>query len=635
MPLAIDLIAHLVDYEGFSSVLNRWETERTSLLSEGHDKRSNLDLSISLSLESPRLDSVPHSRDLLSLLSMLPDGLSDIELLQARLPIDNILACKATLLSTSLANTDDRRRLKALVPIREYVGKISPPTVHLVQPLQNHFQQSLRIYDNLLVSGLKKDNPDLHNNIYYACIFHQFTLIAGHQIPLLSQIANALPDPRDPRLEVQFMVQRLAEMPHSKFPDAPTLVARALEYFPGFDDPDLKCKFFNNVARYHGSNSDLAQATHFAQTGLTLSIFAGNTRRQTDSLAMLAAMKWQAEAGKYFCIYQNSVPLLARAQVLLGLCGMSGSTLDYSLITSQAEAPRVKSEYVEARTLYEQIIRDVYPEQDPYQHAWALSNSTEIDVLTRTSQHQDIQTNLNIAKSIFNSMKMSVLGCDPVQTAIYLQTGDLLAAQTLLQKCLGCAWGHNVAATISCLQWLGDVSRWGTTNHTSSTWTMTLLAYSLKLKQKLQIHTALQFLGDVFLAKLNYDTAISLFTVALEGFTQMDVHSSRAECMICLGDIAKMHGELQKGVELWKTARSLFERSSQPKQVAHIDARLTGIGDLSADNFGVLAHLSSLHAPSGCMEELNAGPSATAWSKINDMEDLALEDDTNIVLVPA
>ncbi|KAJ7445247.1 P-loop containing nucleoside triphosphate hydrolase protein, partial [Mycena latifolia] len=80
MPLAIDLMAHLVEYEGASRLLERWDTEKTSLLSEGHDKGSNLNLSIALSLESPHLALVPHSRELLSLLSMLPDGLSDVEL---------------------------------------------------------------------------------------------------------------------------------------------------------------------------------------------------------------------------------------------------------------------------------------------------------------------------------------------------------------------------------------------------------------------------------------------------------------------------------------------------------------------------------------------------------------------------
>ncbi|KAJ7482597.1 hypothetical protein FB451DRAFT_1442047, partial [Mycena latifolia] len=147
MPLAIDLIAHLVDYDGMDSVMQHWETERTSLLSEGRNKGSNLDLSISMSLESPRLASVPHSRDLLSLLSMLPDGLADTDLVQSSLPIEKVLACKSALLCTSLAYTDDQKRLKALVPIREYMHKMHPPTAHMVQPLLKHFIQLLEVYE--------------------------------------------------------------------------------------------------------------------------------------------------------------------------------------------------------------------------------------------------------------------------------------------------------------------------------------------------------------------------------------------------------------------------------------------------------------------------------------------------------
>ncbi|KAJ7127853.1 hypothetical protein C8R44DRAFT_733263 [Mycena epipterygia] len=75
MPLAMDLIAHLVDHEGCEDILARWETEKISLLSSVHDKRSNLDMSIIISLSSPWLSS--GAKDLLSLLSILPDGLSD------------------------------------------------------------------------------------------------------------------------------------------------------------------------------------------------------------------------------------------------------------------------------------------------------------------------------------------------------------------------------------------------------------------------------------------------------------------------------------------------------------------------------------------------------------------------------
>jgi hypothetical protein len=66
MPLAIDLISHLVAEDGCANVLCRWNEDKTSLISEGYDRRSNLDLSIALSLSSPRMASIPQAQDLLS-----------------------------------------------------------------------------------------------------------------------------------------------------------------------------------------------------------------------------------------------------------------------------------------------------------------------------------------------------------------------------------------------------------------------------------------------------------------------------------------------------------------------------------------------------------------------------------------
>ncbi|KAJ7930983.1 P-loop containing nucleoside triphosphate hydrolase protein, partial [Mycena leptocephala] len=146
MPLAIDLIAHLVDVEGCSSVLSRWEAERTFVISEGYDKNSNLDVSISLSLSSPRIKAVPQAQELLSLLSMLPDGFSDVELLQSNLPIENIRNCKTTLIRTALAYLDDKKRLKGLIPIREYMQKTHPPRDGLVKPLFKHFHELLELH---------------------------------------------------------------------------------------------------------------------------------------------------------------------------------------------------------------------------------------------------------------------------------------------------------------------------------------------------------------------------------------------------------------------------------------------------------------------------------------------------------
>ncbi|KAJ7167028.1 hypothetical protein C8R46DRAFT_268998, partial [Mycena filopes] len=146
VPLAICLLAHLVDAEGCSTVLSRWQTEKTSVISDGHDKRSNMELSISLSLSSPRITSIPDARDLLSLMAILPDGLSDAELRQAKFPLRNILGCKDALVRTALAYIDEHKRLKVLVPIREYMQKLLPPTDRVIKPLLCHFQELLEFH---------------------------------------------------------------------------------------------------------------------------------------------------------------------------------------------------------------------------------------------------------------------------------------------------------------------------------------------------------------------------------------------------------------------------------------------------------------------------------------------------------
>ncbi|KAJ6480988.1 hypothetical protein C8R45DRAFT_800451, partial [Mycena sanguinolenta] len=144
MPLAVDLLAHLVDYEGLENVLTRWETEKTSMLSVGHDRKSNLDASISLSLSSPWISSA--SKELLSVLSILPNGLSDAELVQSKLQITNILTCKAALLATSLAYQNSAKRLLLLMPVREYIQQFLPPSQPLIHSLAKHFYALLELF---------------------------------------------------------------------------------------------------------------------------------------------------------------------------------------------------------------------------------------------------------------------------------------------------------------------------------------------------------------------------------------------------------------------------------------------------------------------------------------------------------
>lgn len=142
----MNLIANVVSFEGSGTVLRRWKSENTTLLSEGEDKRSNLDISIMLSLSSPRMRSVPGAHDLLGILSLLPDGISDSELVQTALPIPEIQNCKAALIRTSLAYLDRDGRLKVLVPIREYVRNTHPPPTSLVRPVRKYLYDVLMLW---------------------------------------------------------------------------------------------------------------------------------------------------------------------------------------------------------------------------------------------------------------------------------------------------------------------------------------------------------------------------------------------------------------------------------------------------------------------------------------------------------
>ncbi|KAJ7794986.1 hypothetical protein B0H14DRAFT_2161029, partial [Mycena olivaceomarginata] len=150
IPLAVQLIATVAASEGCQATLERWKLESTAMLSAGYDKRSNLETSIMLSLSSPRMLSLPHAADLLSLMSLLSDGISDTDLAQSRPPIPEILKCKTTLIRTSLAYVDNAGHLKVLAPIREYIQKAQAPSPVLVRPLRTHLIDCLRLWQTAM-----------------------------------------------------------------------------------------------------------------------------------------------------------------------------------------------------------------------------------------------------------------------------------------------------------------------------------------------------------------------------------------------------------------------------------------------------------------------------------------------------
>jgi hypothetical protein len=181
-----------------------------------------------------------------------------------------------------------------------------------------------------------------------------------------------------------------------------------------------------------------------------------------------------------------------------------------------------------------------------------------------------------------------------------LREGDISTAKNTLQDCLNLCWGKDNEVVSFCLERFADRDRWDSME-SRSPWLVGCLALGHKSKDKSALHKALLFFGDVFISRGDNYTAHSLITVAMEGFVFMDVHRSRAQCLLRLGDLANKKGNFSEAAEHWTAARPLFKTSSQAKDVARIDARLTEL----EHNQKALMQLATLRPPDMVIDELS------------------------------
>ncbi|KAJ7451367.1 hypothetical protein FB451DRAFT_1525746 [Mycena latifolia] len=582
LPLAVDLLAHLVDYEGSSSVLARWKTEKTYMLSEGHDKGSNLNSSIALSLSSPRMTS--GAKGLLSLLSILPDGLSNSELTQSNLPIPDLLTCKAVLLQTSLAYSD-KMRLKVLVPIREHVQHVHPPLPNLVQPLRKHFHVLLdldrthfgvqingmadqinsnlhNIY-NILLPSLHPDNPELVENIYCIFSFNSFRRLAGHgRSALMDHIPPLLPGLADPRLHTSFTIEVILTAGHCPVSDPDILIDRAVHHLTNLNDTALASQFYNVAGGYyHKQRDDIAMSLQFFDKALTLARDCANVQQQARILNSIALTK--REIGDYSgaqrhareaqersqicgniyqealalnhqalcCVYlgnnKTMIALCQEARQLLQLCGMHGGAVDHAITTTIAEAHEAKSEYTEARNIHASIAEKTSAQKVPWNYALSLLNIASIDVVTGKPA-AEVCFNLDKAKEIFTAI---------VELAsLKLRERNIPEAKTLFQDSLNSQW-----VLWKDLPMLAAGPLMKSSGPQDGLWYTWLMPRGCSGRFIFTRH--FNFQGDGFMLLGDEDTAQSLFEVALEAFTGMDIHRSRGDCMLRLGDIEKERGD--------------------------------------------------------------------------------------------
>ncbi|KAF7373142.1 NB-ARC domain-containing protein [Mycena sanguinolenta] len=595
IPLAVQLVATVVESDGCQATLERWKLEKTSLLSAGFDKRSNLEISIMLSLSSPRMASMPHAVDLLSLMSLLSDGISDLDLAQSKPPIPEILTCKALLIRTSLAYMDYAGRFKVLNPIRDYIQRTRPPASSLVRPIRRHLVELLQIHKtfmrsksqsagnltprlvsnlgnmhNLLLHGLDSNDSDLRETILGVLSLTRLNKIMARGLcPLMMRLPEILGRIHDHELHGRFIIEAFDSRIFSAIPDPQKSLDEALEHFHMIQDLEEEAHLYLVAGAYYFESTgnikkskdlynralSLASQCHsdlMHIRGLiyltTLEWSSGNyseglqLARKIHKLSVTAGylwgeidgIRWQAMCCNGLGHFKDSIELSNAAMAIVVSRGVEGGEAEMVVMNTQALAYELKSEYAEARRLHEAILDKASAVLSPAVYAHTLVNIANMDIVNGTASDV-VSHKLDTATSMFQD----------------------------LQYPRGVMFSHTMVS---------------------------------ETRNILDLNQALRCLGSVFASQDDNDTALSLLTVALDAFTQMDVHDSRAECMRTIGDVHLRLGELSKASALWKIARHLFERASQSKAVAEIDARLAELVTNHEESLQQLKHLAPPHA---------------------------------------
>ncbi|KAJ7279711.1 hypothetical protein C8J57DRAFT_1570757 [Mycena rebaudengoi] len=207
-------------------------------------------------------------------------------------------------------------------------------------------------------------------------------------------------------------------------------------------------------------------------------------------------------------------------------------------------------------------------------------NIALIDITTGADS-KIICQNLDITQSHLKALfgyhgRVTCLIADFAAAELHLRDGAIGPAKAMFEKCFVSSFIFTELGLL-CAERLGDLSTGMNGISTTLQWGGVFLSLALRCKDKYQTMHAFRCLGQILSAEGDDETALSLFNVALDGFTFMDVHRWRADCMVQIADILNSRGEVMKAVGLWMAARPLFERSSQMKDIIKLDAKLAEV----------------------------------------------------------
>ncbi|KAJ7593840.1 hypothetical protein C8J56DRAFT_1120738 [Mycena floridula] len=635
MPLVVSLLASVAESEGCATTLARWKSESTSLLTGGLDKRSNLEISIEISLHSTRFTSVPHARELLSILSYLPDGITSLEFAQIQLSFSDFEHCRLTLRRTSLAYTTPEDRLKLLVPIKDYIQKSYPPPLSTILSIRNYYFDLVKLAGQLsTISGLlHKFNSNIGNihftiqmalndpvpesvestlklllnltNLYFITEVRSFDLIHScHNI--IDRMTNK------PQLHGHYCMAMYWTIPDLEWKRGETLCFESIEHFKEANDMVSLAWAYQLISRHYGLVvADHDRSFKYAEISLKTALECDDSsviawshyrvawaleplHRPGDALRFseISFLKAHNLGDVYLKLGSLSIQIschitlgnhhlasrwLPESIILLKALGLDPtSPCGLDICTQRARLHFRKTEYLEASQVHSKIPSRLRKTMI------SLTSVIKHDIWVPDISNEAIyQQIINLPDAQHDQDAMWI---EEAWASYYLHR--LRDYKKMEDHCIralqlgGPKW-HDKYAFIGLL---AEAAMLKEAISTAEQYLVIFLASSAVNFSVMNIFSSLRHLADVYLIlDGDEDTAFNLLEMLLVAYTVRDVHKLRGECLVRLADILNRRGDIGRTKEYLVQAIPLLERSLQHDQVQLCQGRIASLDTATVD----------------------------------------------------
>ncbi|KAF7369826.1 MYND-type domain-containing protein [Mycena venus] len=213
------------------------------------------------------------------------------------------------------------------------------------------------------------------------------------------------------------------------------------------------------------------------------------------------------------------------------------------------------------------------PEKFPVYHGNSRVAIAAIHVALGVLQSDDaMAAALEVPRQIFTSRGYlrGLPLCDRVMADFLIAQGRTSEAIRMYEKWVLSSRGKSAESFSKYLLALGDITLRHDMESTTH-WATICLAYGRTAANLSVVAWAFRLLGDIFREEADEETSGSLFQLALEEFTRMDIYQGRAQCLLRLANIARKRGEHIVATEYLSEAKEMFLKSGMAAEAKKIE----------------------------------------------------------------